>query len=111
MMFEVVRDAVSVQNVETYAFNCVSAFNLFFVLWEAMGKPIKVEGPLKDPPPITEFMPEGVINFIVSSIFKERDGDIHNTCRLIDGAYIDLLSRAEISGVASRNGLLDQHYR
>ncbi|KAK4412927.1 Zeatin O-glucosyltransferase [Sesamum alatum] len=98
MVFEAVRDAVSVQNVESYAFNCVSAFNLFFVLWEAMGKPFEVEGPLKDPPPVGEFMPEGVIQFIVSSMFKGRAGDIHNTCRLIDGTYIDLLSREEISG-------------
>ncbi|KAK4412926.1 Zeatin O-glucosyltransferase [Sesamum alatum] len=98
LVFEAVRDAVSVQNVESYAFNCLPAFNHFFVLWEAMGKPFEVEGPLKNPPPVGEFMAEELIQCIVTSTFKERGGDIHNTCRLIDGTYIDLLSREEING-------------
>ncbi|KAL0359561.1 UNVERIFIED_CONTAM: Zeatin O-xylosyltransferase [Sesamum angustifolium] len=98
LMFEAVRDAVSVHSVEAYAFNCPSAFTLFFVRWETMGKRFVVEGPLKDPPPATELMPEEVLQLLASSRFKERAGEIHNTSRSIDGTYIDLLSREEISG-------------
>ncbi|KAL0404884.1 UNVERIFIED_CONTAM: Zeatin O-glucosyltransferase [Sesamum radiatum] len=98
LMFEAVRDAVSVQNVEAYAFNCLSAFTLFFVRWETMGKPFEVEGPLKDSPPTPELMPEGVLQLLASSSFKERAGEIHNTSRSIEGTYIELLSREEISG-------------
>ncbi|KAK4404836.1 Zeatin O-glucosyltransferase [Sesamum angolense] len=98
LMFEAVGDAVSVHSVEAYAFNCLSAFTLFFVRWETMGKPFVVEGPLKDPPPATELMPEEVLQLLASRSFKERAGEIHNTSRSIDGTYIDLLSREEISG-------------
>ncbi|GFQ08796.1 zeatin o-glucosyltransferase [Phtheirospermum japonicum] len=64
LIAEAVGDAVLVPNVESYAFNCLSSFNLFYI-------------------------PEH---------FKDRAGDIHNTIRLIDGKYIDLLAREEIGG-------------
>ncbi|KAK4485456.1 hypothetical protein RD792_008097 [Penstemon davidsonii] len=43
---------------------------------------------------------EGVLEFIVSKPenFKKRAGDIHNTSRLIEGNYIELLEREEING-------------
>lgn len=100
MMIEVMQEAVSIPNTEFYSFNCISAFNLFFILWEAVGKPFEVEGELKNMPSVKEFIPEGPLQFIVSKseLFQARAGDIHNTCRSIDGTYIDLLSRKEISG-------------
>ncbi|KAI3472217.1 hypothetical protein Pfo_029705 [Paulownia fortunei] len=98
MIAEAVRDAVSIPSVESYAFNCLSAFNLFFILWETIGKPFKVEGALKDQPSVREFIPEGALQFIVSANVKERAGDIHNTSRLIDSTYIELMGREEISG-------------
>ncbi|KAI3472218.1 hypothetical protein Pfo_029706 [Paulownia fortunei] len=100
LIAEAVGDAVSIPNAESYAFNCISAFNLFCILWEAMGKPFKLEGEPNDLPSVKEFFPEQLINFIVSKPehFHERDGDIHNTTRLLEGRYIDLLAREEIGG-------------
>ncbi|KAL8489501.1 hypothetical protein ACS0TY_025420 [Phlomoides rotata] len=44
--------------------------------------------------------PKPIINFIVRKRdhFRERKGDIHNTARLIEDKYLDLLSREEIDG-------------
>lgn len=103
MIAEAVRGAVSIPNVESYAFNCLSAFNLFFILWEAMGKPFEVEGPLKDLPSVREFIPEASLKFIVSANINGRAGDMHNTSKLIDRDYIDLMSREEISGGMTKN--------
>ncbi|XP_073157654.1 zeatin O-glucosyltransferase-like [Henckelia pumila] len=100
LMIEVIRDAVSIPNAEFYGFNCISVFSLFLVLWEAMGKPFEVEGELKKVTSVKEFLSEGLVNFIASKseLFDGRAGDIHNTSRLIEGPYMDLLSRQEISG-------------
>ncbi|KAG8371989.1 hypothetical protein BUALT_Bualt12G0020100 [Buddleja alternifolia] len=102
MVSESVKDVVSIPNAESYAFNCLSAFNLFFILWESMGKPFELKGELKDIPSMKEFIPEGPLQFIVSNNLKERAGDIHNTTRLIDRTYIDLMGREEITGKKSQ---------
>lgn len=98
MVAEAIRDAVLVPKTESYAFNCLSAFNLFFILWEAMGKPFEIEGELKAVPPMKEFIPEAALAFIANSNVQERAGDIHNTSIVIDKTYIDLMSREQISG-------------
>ncbi|KAK4481694.1 hypothetical protein RD792_012602 [Penstemon davidsonii] len=98
MVSEAVRDAVLLPNAESYAFNCLSAFNLFFILWEAMEKPFKVEGELRHIPSMKEFIPEAALDFIVSNTIEERAGDIHNTSIVVEKTYIDLMAREEISG-------------
>lgn len=96
---EAVRDAVSIPNAESYAFNCLSAFNLFLILWEVMGKPFELDDEvIKKLPSVREFMSEGALYFSASTNIEEREGDIHNTIRFIDDAYIGLMSREEISG-------------
>ncbi|KAK4485460.1 hypothetical protein RD792_008101 [Penstemon davidsonii] len=100
LMAEAVEDAVLIPNVECYAYNCLSAFNLFYILWESLGKPIDVGEEINKLPSVKEFFPEEVLEFIVSKPenFKRRAGDIHNTSRLIEGNYIELLEREEING-------------
>ncbi|KAL8493948.1 hypothetical protein ACS0TY_024933 [Phlomoides rotata] len=98
MIAEAARDAVTIPNVESYAFNCLSAFNLFYILWEALGKPFKVDQGMKDLPSVREFIPDAAMEFIVSANIEERAGDIHNTCRLLDHTYLDLMHKEEISG-------------
>ena len=39
MMGSVVQEVGSIPNAESYAFHTVSAFSLFFYIWESMGKP------------------------------------------------------------------------
>ncbi|KAL7138444.1 hypothetical protein ABFS83_10G164600 [Erythranthe nasuta] len=93
-------DAVSIPNLETYAFNCLSAVNLFYILWETAGKPFSLAGE-SSIPSVTEFFPEEIIKFIAAKPehFKKRNGDIFNTTRLIEGRYIEFLGRREIGGV------------
>ncbi|GFP90958.1 zeatin o-glucosyltransferase [Phtheirospermum japonicum] len=101
LIAEAVCEAVSIPNVESYAFNCLSGFDLFHILWEAMEKPFSVEGePVENMCSIRDVFPEEIIEFVVlkPEHFKYRAGDIHNTIRLIDGKYIDLLAREEIGG-------------
>ncbi|XP_047962908.1 zeatin O-glucosyltransferase-like [Salvia hispanica] len=96
---EAVRDAVAVPSAESYSFNCLSAFNLFLILWEVMGKPFQLrDAMLEKLPSVREFIPEGALYFSASENILERAGDIHNTVRLIDEAYIGLMGREEISG-------------
>ncbi|KAL2501767.1 UDP-glycosyltransferase 73C4 [Forsythia ovata] len=100
LLAEVVQDAVSIPNAESYAFNCISALNLFLILWEKVGKPFRVGEELEALPSVKELVPEMTIDFIASKSqnFKDRAGDIHNTSRLIESTYIDLLARKEIRG-------------
>lgn len=98
---ETVQDAVLIPNAESYAFNCLSAFNLFLILWEITGKKFEVgEEELENLPSAKEFYPEGTLRFIASKTeyLKHRAGDIDNTIRGIEGTYIDLLAREEIRG-------------
>ncbi|XP_057784553.1 zeatin O-glucosyltransferase-like [Salvia miltiorrhiza] len=96
----VVKDAVAIENVESYAFSCLSALNLFCVFWENLGRPFDVAGEINRWPSVTEFFPESTLKFIATTPahFDERCGDIYNTSRLIEAKYIDLLRREEIGG-------------
>ncbi|KAL7097859.1 hypothetical protein ACP275_10G170000 [Erythranthe tilingii] len=46
------------------------------------------------------FIPEASLQFIVSADVEEREGDIHNTCRIIDADFIDLMK--EVAGENKR---------
>ncbi|KAL8503046.1 hypothetical protein ACS0TY_021969 [Phlomoides rotata] len=100
LIAEAVKVVVTFPNVESYAFNCFSAFNLFLILYESIGKPFDVDEELNGLPSVIECFLESIINFIVRKPdhFRERKGDIHNTARLIEDKYLDLLSREEIDG-------------
>ncbi|KAL2501766.1 Zeatin O-glucosyltransferase [Forsythia ovata] len=100
LIAEAVQDALLIPNAESYAFNCLSAFNLFLILWDITGKPFRVGKELEDLPSAKELFPEGILHFIASKTeyFKDRAGDIDNTIGLIESTYIDLLAREEIRG-------------
>ncbi|KAL3632499.1 hypothetical protein CASFOL_025483 [Castilleja foliolosa] len=97
---QAVCDAVLIPNLESYAFNCLSGFNLFYILWEALEKPFALEGEPDNVFSIRDFFPDETIKFIVSKPehFKHRSGDIHNSMRLLEAKYIDLLAKEEIGG-------------
>ncbi|KAL6530483.1 hypothetical protein OROMI_028372 [Orobanche minor] len=97
---EAVSDAVSIPNVESYAFNCVSGFNLFYILWQVIGKPFDLGGPDEKLFSFKDFYPEETMKFMASrpEHFSNRAGDIHNTIRCVEGKYVDLLARREIGG-------------
>ncbi|KAL2327063.1 hypothetical protein Fmac_020490 [Flemingia macrophylla] len=93
VMASVAQDATSMPNVENYTFHSTCAFSTVVSFWEHMGRP-PVEGlhvpefPSFDGCFTTEF-----VDFMISQIefHKFSDGNIFNTSRAIEGAYVELM--------------------
>lgn len=100
LMGYVVQDFVHLKNAEAYAFHSVSAFTLFLFIWENMGKPFDIDANfLKDVPSLEDCFSPEFENFIKSQYdyMKFNSGRIYNTCRVIEGPFLDLLSKEQIS--------------
>ncbi|KAH7844036.1 hypothetical protein Vadar_023574 [Vaccinium darrowii] len=99
MMAYVVQDVANVPNAESYGFNLISAFSFFFQGWEMKGKPFLEEPPPKGLPDLEGYCPPEVINFIALQVdfLKPTTGYIYNSCRSIEGTYIDLLAKDELN--------------
>ncbi|XP_015898025.2 zeatin O-glucosyltransferase [Ziziphus jujuba] len=94
-----VEDATSLPNAEAYAYQGGGAFTLFSYSWEFRGRP-----PLDVPE--AEYIPdqlptvEASVDSESTEFFKyqyrlmgSRDGYLYNTCRLIDGNFLDLIAK------------------
>ncbi|XP_021724160.1 zeatin O-glucosyltransferase-like [Chenopodium quinoa] len=93
----VVQDVKLIPNAESYALHSVSAFAIFFYIWESItNKPFQLDSDIPNNIPSSEgcFTPEfadyaakqyKVLNF--------ESGRIYNTCRPIEGRYMDLLEK------------------
>ncbi|CAN4084272.1 unnamed protein product [Withania somnifera] len=79
LMSSVVQDFSTTPNAESYAFNCISAFTQFSSFWDAIGRPFPVEG-----------MPKNIPS-------TEGTGDTFNSCRSIEGTYVDLLNKLQMN--------------
>ncbi|XP_015081699.1 zeatin O-glucosyltransferase-like [Solanum pennellii] len=99
LMSSVVQDFSSIPNAESYAFHCISAFTQFFSFWDAIGRPFPVEGMPKNIPSMEGCFSFEIMNFMAYQyeFMQYRTGDIFNSCRLIEGTYIDLLSKLEMN--------------
>ena len=104
-MGSVIQDVASIRNAESYTFHSVSAFSIFLFLWEAAGKPalnpkeVKVKL-LEDIPSLDGCFTLEFLNFIATQhqFKKLNSGNIYNTCKSIEGCYVDLLEGLEIYG-------------
>ncbi|EPS66453.1 hypothetical protein M569_08324, partial [Genlisea aurea] len=94
-MAHVVRDAVSVENAESYAFRCLPAI---FQAALSIGKELPPWFP--ELPSLQECVPEEMLRFVAQrgEALLLRDGDIHNTCRPIEAPYLEVVEREEILG-------------
>ncbi|XP_024990471.1 zeatin O-glucosyltransferase-like [Cynara cardunculus var. scolymus] len=101
LMSTVVQDAVSYTNVETYMFTCCSAFTSFWYNWESTGRPSldgELQSILKELPSNEDCMSTDGLQFILSidvSYKRFSSGMILDSCRVIEGKYIDLLEQEE----------------
>ncbi|KAM3288716.1 zeatin O-glucosyltransferase-like [Capsicum chacoense] len=100
LMGSVVQDYRAIPNAEAYTFHSVSAFTLFLYVWESLGKPFFIDSDMiKDLPSIDGcFSPE--FNTFVRSeheYSKFNSGKIYNTSRVIEGHFLDLLSKEQIN--------------
>ncbi|XP_042515860.1 zeatin O-glucosyltransferase-like [Macadamia integrifolia] len=90
------QDVSSLPNGEAYAFHSVSAFAIVFYLWESLGRPIEIPIELSDLSlegcSTTEFQA-----FIRSQydLMSFNKGDLYNTCRAIEGRFMDMLGQRQ----------------
>ncbi|KAL1555344.1 zeatin O-glucosyltransferase-like [Salvia divinorum] len=101
LMGSVVQDFVKFPNAESYIFHSVSAYTIFFFLWETNGRPFAVEPEILSGLPALEgcFTPE-FLKFVVKQhkYLKLNSGRIYNTCRVVEGPFLELLEKPHISG-------------
>ncbi|XP_019164064.1 PREDICTED: zeatin O-glucosyltransferase-like [Ipomoea nil] len=98
LMSYVVQDVASIPNAESYNFNCVSVLSMVSYMYRGLGKKFVADGELRElmPPPegctTDEIVKLGIAQMEHLSV---RSGDIHNSNRLIEGPFIDLLEQNE----------------
>lgn len=104
-MSSVVQDLVLIPHVESYSFHSVSAFAMFFYFWEALGRPFPVEPEiLKALPSLEGCFTTEFKKFVTKqhNHAKLASGRLYNTCKVIEGPFLDLLAKEEISGNKKR---------
>ncbi|TKY73184.1 Zeatin O-glucosyltransferase [Spatholobus suberectus] len=92
-MASVAQDATNMPNVENYTFHSTSAFATFVYYWKEMGRP-SVEGlHVPEIPSLEGCFTTQFMDFIIAQreFRKFNDGNIYNTSRAIEGAYIELM--------------------
>ncbi|KAJ8562896.1 hypothetical protein K7X08_031348 [Anisodus acutangulus] len=95
-----VQDVSSLPSAESYIFNCISAFTFYCFICLFYGMSIQLgEELLKKLPSPEGIMPDEVRDFTTSHspYIDIRSGDIHNTSKVIEGKFLDLLAHAEIN--------------
>ncbi|KAH6832495.1 hypothetical protein C2S53_006892 [Perilla frutescens var. hirtella] len=101
LMGSVVQDFVKFPNAESYIFHSVSAYTIFFFLWETNGRPFAVEPEILAGLPSLEgcFTPE-FLKFVVKQhkYLKMNSGRIYNTCRVVESPFLEMLEKPHISG-------------
>ncbi|XP_051151743.1 zeatin O-glucosyltransferase-like [Andrographis paniculata] len=101
LMGSVVQDFVKFPNAESYTFHSVSAYTIFFFLWEKLGKPFDVDPGLVENLPSLEgcFSPE-FTKFIGNQhkYLCLNSGRIYNTSRVLENQFLQMLSEPQISG-------------
>ncbi|MCD7465325.1 hypothetical protein HAX54_001041 [Datura stramonium] len=100
LMGSVVQDHRKIPNAEAYTFHSVSAFTLFLYVWESMGRPFSIDADMiKDLPSIEGCFSPEFDKFVRSEheYSKFNSGKIYNTSRVIEGTFLDFLSKEQIS--------------
>ncbi|XP_071686585.1 zeatin O-glucosyltransferase-like [Rutidosis leptorrhynchoides] len=104
LMSSVVQDVVLFENVEAYAFHSASAFTTFSYVWEEKGRPklddVESYMQLTNIPILQDLVPLDFLEFIMSHIDCKsfNSGNIHDTCKVFDGKFIEFLSKEGLSG-------------
>ncbi|KAF8398340.1 hypothetical protein HHK36_017267 [Tetracentron sinense] len=95
------QDAVSVTNAETYTLHGVSAFVVFSHIWKSLGNPTfpGIANP-NDLPPLAGSTSDQFLDFIARQYeyMMFDSGDLYNTCKSMEGAFLDLLTQEQFTG-------------
>nr|GLL36611.1 zeatin O-xylosyltransferase-like [Ipomoea trifida] len=110
MMSMVVQDAALIPNAESYAFNCISVFSLLSFRYGGLGKQVPMEAELQELLPCLEGCATNEIRRLGAAQEEHRKlraGDIHNSSRLIEGRFIDLLEEDKLGSAGPDDRMLD----
>ncbi|CAL5435021.1 unnamed protein product [Camellia sinensis] len=100
LMASVVQDVASIPNAESYVFRSVSAFTLFLYTWEAMERPFAIDAEiLKDVPSLEGCFTAEFERFLSNQVDYQKysSGYLYNTSKAIEGPYLNLLAKEQIS--------------
>ncbi|KAI3750308.1 hypothetical protein L2E82_20942 [Cichorium intybus] len=102
LMLYVVQDVKSIPNAETYIFNPVSAFDIFWRAWERRSRPFPVDpGMLKRLPSSDGCFSSEFIDFVKLQYIAQdgsHAGELFDSSRAIEAEYIEYLQREEMNG-------------
>ncbi|KAK9671094.1 hypothetical protein RND81_12G006600 [Saponaria officinalis] len=101
LMAFAVQDVKLIPNAEAFALHTVSAFTIFFYMWESLNeKPFQLDSNIPKYIPSNEgcFTPE-FADFVAKQhkILNFESGRLYNTSRLIEGKYMDLLGELPVN--------------
>ncbi|KAK4412930.1 Zeatin O-glucosyltransferase [Sesamum alatum] len=107
LMSYVVQDIDSLQNADCYSFRSISAFAV--ASWEALDSPdLPIEAEiLRDIPSLDGYYPPEFAEFLnlQSGTRKIFSGEIYNSCREIEGLFLDLLEKRKRNGAEKLWGI------
>lgn len=98
-MFWVVQDVPLISNAESYCFHSISAFAMYFFDCAAKGKPVLVNGQLKEDLPT----PDSILPPENSQLFRQVDSrrcnyaNLFNSSRVIEGQYLNLVAEEKLT--------------
>ncbi|XP_059308879.1 zeatin O-xylosyltransferase-like [Lycium ferocissimum] len=98
-----VQDVSSLHNAESYIFNCISVFTLYCLICFSVGIPVQLEEELlKKLPSLEGIMTDKIRDRGASQspYVDVRSGYIHNTSKVIEGKFLDLL--AQVGGTQNK---------
>ncbi|XP_052174422.1 zeatin O-glucosyltransferase-like [Diospyros lotus] len=96
LMAYAVQDTASIPNAETYGFNPTGIFSSFYNRWQLAGRPFETAEP-EGLPSLDGCFTSEFLNLVAiqSEFLKCQAGTIYNTCRTIEGTYLDLKSNQD----------------
>nr|GMD39814.1 zeatin O-glucosyltransferase-like [Ipomoea batatas] len=98
----VVQDVPSLPNAECYFFNSVSSFQIYTYFMEVAGKAFPADGPqvLREIPSLDGTLPDEFWEYwhIQEKFLGNSAGVLHNTCRVIEGKFLDLFEKEGVLG-------------
>ncbi|KAM3281451.1 zeatin O-glucosyltransferase-like [Capsicum chacoense] len=93
-----VQDTASLNNAESYIFRCISAFTSYTMICSSLKMSVQLEEELLIKLPSLEGISTNEARDFSAShhpYMDNRSGDIHNTSKVIEGKFLDLLEQAE----------------
>ncbi|OAY40388.1 zeatin O-glucosyltransferase [Manihot esculenta] len=97
LMASVIQEVRFISNAESYIFHSVSAFTICLLQMERSGRHNKIGAIPENIPTFEGCFTDEFLDFLASEYqyHKFNSGRIYNTCRLIEGDFIEFLEKQE----------------